>query len=110
MGAQIDWKELERLGCMACEGTCAPYFRFSVGAVILAESGETFTGGNSENISFGFTIWAAAFPAIIAGYRQFAGIAVAAGREKPMAPCRACRQVLAEFYSSLSCYAARREG
>jgi cytidine deaminase len=81
-----------------------------VGVAILAESGETFTGGNAENISFGFTLWAAAFAAIIAGYRQFAGIAVAACTEKPMAPCRAWHQVLAEFHSSLPSYAARREG
>jgi cytidine deaminase len=70
-----------------------PYSRLWAGVAILAESGETFTGGNAENISFGFTIWAAAFAAIIAGYRQFAGIAV-----------------VAEFHSSLPSYAARREG
>jgi cytidine deaminase len=40
------------------ENACAPYRRFAVGAVLLTESGEIFTGCNIENVSPGLTICA----------------------------------------------------
>jgi cytidine deaminase len=113
MGSQIDWAEIVKRAWVARERAYAPYSRFLVGAAILAESGEIFTGCNVENISFGLTICAeraAVFAAINAGYRHFAGIAVAAETKESVAPCGACRQVLAEFDSELLVCAARREG
>lgn len=76
----------------------APYSKFAVGAALLTESGETFTGCNVENASFGLTICAeraAVFAAVAAGQRHFQLLAVAASGGA--APCGACRQVLAEF-------------
>jgi cytidine deaminase len=84
-----------------------------VGAALQAKSGEIFTGCNVENTSFGLTICAeraAVFTAINAGYHHFAAIAVAATTEEPLAPCGACRQVLAEFHPELPVCAARRDG
>jgi len=113
MGSQIDWAEIIKRAWMARESAYAPYSRFLVGAALLAESGEIFTGCNVENISFGLSICAeraAVFAAINAGYRHFAGIAVAAETKEPVTPCGACRQVLAEFHSELPVCAAQRDG
>ena len=113
MGSQIDWAALVKCAWVARESAYAPYSRFLVGAALQAKSGEIFTGCNVENTSFGLTICAeraAVFTAINAGYRNFAAIAVAATTEEPLAPCGACRQVLAEFHPELKVCAARRDG
>ncbi|MFH1177556.1 MAG: cytidine deaminase [Acidobacteriota bacterium] len=80
----------------------APYSRFPVGAAVLAEDGRTFVGCNVENSSFGLTICAernAVAAAVVAGARPIA-VAVAGGQPE-LAPCGACRQVLAEFCADM---------
>ena len=50
--------------------TYAPYSKFKVGAVVLTQSGKTFTGCNVENSSYGLTCCAernAIFNAVGAG-------------------------------------------
>jgi cytidine deaminase len=76
----------------------APYSRFQVGAAVLAESAEIFTGCNVENASYGLTICAeraAVCAAVSAGHKKIVAIAVATSGGH--APCGACRQVLSEF-------------
>lgn len=56
-----------------------------------------------ENSSYGLTICAervAVSAMITAGERKPLAIAVVTDMEKPIPPCGACRQVLAEFNSS----------
>ena len=82
----------------------APYSRFHVGAVLVGEDGQIFTGCNVENISYGLTICAernAVFAAVAAGCRNFEKIVITADTEVPASPCGACRQVLAEFNPDL---------
>lgn len=77
----------------------SPYSRFSVGAALLCEDGDIFTGVNVENVSFGLTVCAertAFFKAISEGKRKFIAIAIAGG-DSFLPPCGACRQVMAEF-------------
>jgi cytidine deaminase len=87
---------------LAAENAYAPYSDFPVGAALLSESGEVICGVNVENISFGLTLCAertALVNAISDGQRNFKAIAVWASRRPngSVAPCGACRQVMAEF-------------
>lgn len=82
----------------------APYSKFAVGAAILAESGQSALGCNIENVSYGLTICAervAVGVAVQAGITDLVAIAIVSDSERPVMPCGACRQVLAEFNSSL---------
>jgi cytidine deaminase len=81
----------------------APYSKFLVGAAILTELGETFTGCNVENASYGLTMCAertAIFSAVAhsgADNVRIRGIAVTTAQEVACSPCGACRQVIYEF-------------
>ena len=113
MGEQVDWKALEKRAWAARERAYAPYSKFSVGAALLADSGEIFAGANVENVSFGLTICAervAVSTAVAAGCRQFCAIAVVADTEMPVIPCGACRQFLAEFSPALAVLCVGRGG
>jgi len=82
----------------ARENAYAPYSHFKVGAAVLCDNGDIFTGANVENASYGLTICAeraAIFAAIAAGCHKIVAIAIAA--DVIAYPCGACRQVLAEF-------------
>jgi cytidine deaminase len=80
----------------------APYSKFQVGAALITEDGEVFTGCNVENASYGLTNCAertAIFTAInTSGTKiRIRAIAVANSANMACAPCGACRQVIAEF-------------
>ncbi len=80
----------------------APYSNFRVGAAVLTEKGNIFSGGNVENASYGLTICAeraAIFAAVAAegADMKIRGLAVFTESGAPCAPCGACRQVIWEF-------------
>jgi len=84
----------------AREHAYVPYSRFPVGAALLTDDGAVFRGCNVENASYGLTNCAertALFKAISEGKRRFVTLAVIADTSGPVAPCGACRQVLAEL-------------
>ncbi len=77
-----------------------PYSKFAVGAAVLGSSGTIYGGCNVENASYSVTNCAertAIFHAISAGENDILAIAVVAEGVKPVTPCGACRQVIAEF-------------
>lgn len=93
-------KELLAAALAARENAYAPYSKFKVGAAVETADGHIFTGCNVENASYGLTCCAernAVFAAISSGARSFKALCVVADTEEPVAPCGACRQVLAEF-------------
>ena len=95
--------ELLAAATLAYEHAHAPYSNFRVGAAILLETGEVFSGCNVENASYGLTNCAertAIFSAVAArGSKQvrIRAVAVANDRGVACSPCGACRQVISEF-------------
>lgn len=79
----------------------APYSHFPVGAALLADTGEVFTGCNVENASYSLTTCAervAIGKAVSEGVNAFRAIAVVGPADTaPCPPCGSCRQVLHEF-------------
>ncbi|HEM4129315.1 TPA: cytidine deaminase [Streptococcus suis] len=78
-----------------------PYSHFPVSAVLVAKDDQIFTGVNIENASFGLTNCAertAIFKAVSEGVLDFSEIVIYGETEKPISPCGACRQVMAEFF------------
>jgi cytidine deaminase len=81
----------------------APYSNFHVGAAVLTDQGEIFSGCNVENASYGLTNCAER-SAIFTAVQNTRGaklvihaVAVVNGNEVPCSPCGACRQVISEF-------------
>ena len=95
-------EELITAAYAALENAYAPYSHFRVGACVLAKDGRIFCGANVENASYGLCCCAernALFAAIAAGVRpkDIHALAVVSERERPPAPCGACRQVMSEL-------------
>jgi cytidine deaminase len=79
-----------------------PYSRFRVGAAVLTDRGEIFSGCNVENASYGLTICAernAIFQAVVRSQAPVVirAVVVFTPTDLPTAPCGACRQVINEF-------------
>jgi cytidine deaminase len=78
----------------------SPYSKFPVSAVVRTASGKYYYGVNVENASYGLTVCAervAVFKAVSEGERVITDVLVYAPTRKPVSPCGACRQVIAEF-------------
>ncbi len=94
--------ELIQRAVEARENAYCPYSGYAVGAAVLTEKGEIFTGCNVENASYGLTNCGertAIFSAVSRGARKIKAIAIS-GSGTPPYPCGACRQVMAEFAES----------
>ncbi len=96
---------LIELALQATDRSYSPYSQKKVGAAIRIDSGETYTGSNVENASFGATICAerSAIVRAISTHGpnlRIKEIAVATPSELPWAPCGMCLQVIAEFSTS----------
>lgn len=85
------------------ENSYSPYSHFKVGAAVLTEDGQIFSGTNIENSSYGLTVCAernALFAAVGAGHRHFKALALVTQKVQGLSfnsPCGACRQVMSDF-------------
>ena len=106
-GEGLNADMISRLIDRAIEGMSyayTPYPGFRVGAALLTESGEIYTGCNIENAAYTPTNCAertAFFKAVSEGERHFAAICIVGGKDGKLAdytsPCGVCRQVMMEF-------------
>ncbi len=99
----MDLNELMEVARSARDNAYVPYSQFAVGAALLAEDGQVYTGCNVENASFGLTNCAertAIYHMVVNGAKKIVAMAVIASGSRPVSPCGACRQVMAEFGES----------
>jgi len=93
-------EQLVQEATKAKEKAYVPYSHFPVGAALLTNDGKIFHGCNIENAAYSVVNCAertAIFKAVSEGNRDFAMLAVIADTERPVPPCGACRQVIAEL-------------
>lgn len=101
----MDIKRLIEEALKARTFSYTPYSRFRVGAALLSDDGQIFTGCNIENAGYTPSNCAertAFFKAVSQGIREFQAIAIVGGSEDASeldycAPCGVCRQVMMEF-------------
>jgi len=94
------WDLLATEALRARKNAYAPYSRFKVGAALLTEEGDLFSGCNVENAAYGLCLCAernAMTSAVAAGKRDFIAMAVATNASPPAPPCGQCLQFMAEF-------------
>ena len=106
-GEGLNADMISRLIDRAIEGMSyayTPYSGFRVGAALLTERGQIYTGCNIENAAYTPTNCAertAFFKAVSEGERHFAAICIVGGKDGKLAdytsPCGVCRQVMMEF-------------
>ncbi len=88
----------------------SPYSGFRVGAALLTDKDEIYTGCNIENAAYSPGNCAertAVFKAVSEGKTSFKAIAIIAGKDEITdytSPCGMCRQVLREFVNPKEFY------
>lgn len=104
MSNPVSDRELIEVAMKAREMAYTPYSHFRVGAALLTKEGKVYPGCNIENAGYTPSNCAertAFFKAVSEGAREFAAIAIVAGKEDGelirTAPCGVCRQVMMEF-------------
>lgn len=93
-------KQLIEYAKEAREKAYVPYSNYPVGAALLTKSGKVFTGFNIENAAYSLCNCAertALFKAFSEDEKEYTTLAVVADGKRPVPPCGACRQVLAEL-------------
>ena len=84
----------------AMEFSHSPYSQFPVGAAVLSEAGNIYSGCNIENASFpegNCAETTAISHMVMAGEHRILEIAVVAAKKSMITPCGGCRQRIAEF-------------
>ena len=97
----INNEELIKMAFKAQKIAYVPYSNFHVGAALITEDDNVYTGCNIEIASYSPTICAertAIFKAVSEGHRKIKKIAIV-GDANPTFPCGVCRQVIREFGS-----------
>ncbi|HEX6287217.1 MAG TPA: cytidine deaminase [Acidimicrobiia bacterium] len=99
----MDTTDLVDAARAAALGSYSPYSKFRVGAVVVGEGDEVFTGANVENAAYPASSCAEATAisaAVAHGVRKIDTVAVAcidADDVDGAYPCGRCRQIMSEF-------------
>ncbi len=99
-GDEMEREMLINEAKIAREMAYVPYSKFKVGAALLSKCGTVFRGCNIENAAYSMCNCAertAIFKAYSEGKKEYAALAVIADTDRPVSPCGACRQVIAEL-------------
>jgi cytidine deaminase len=103
-GSALDVEQAMSMAESAAGKAYAPYSGFRVGATVVTESGEAYSGCNVENASYGLATCAErnAVAAMVlagegSGMSRISYVAVTSPGASTAFPCGACRQVLHEF-------------
>jgi cytidine deaminase len=91
----------------------AIYSNFKVGALLIDNDGQLFTGFNIESSSYGLTICAervVLFKALSEGARDFKRLYILANKNDFCPPCGACRQILFEYAPDLEVILLKESG
>ena len=100
---KLSFEEKYELAYKAYCNAYTPYSKFNVGAVLVLKNGQTISGSNVENASYGLTNCAersALFAAYSKGLRRddILELVILANPVKGItSPCGACRQVITEL-------------
>jgi cytidine deaminase len=98
--SEEELKNLIEIASKARENAHAPFSNFKVGAAVVTENGEIYSGCNVESASYGLTVCAervAIWKAVSEGHCKFSGIVVVADTKELTPPCGTCRQIIWEF-------------
>ena len=94
-------EELLNIAKEVSKNSYSPYSKFPVGACVLYENGNTYSGCNIENSSYGLSLCAErnAISTVIASGEtsNILKIAIYSPKSSKCYPCGACRQWLQEF-------------
>jgi len=97
---QVTSTQLLQLARDVAKNAYAPYSKFNVGAALVTDKGDFFTGCNVENASYGITLCAernAIANMVAHGQTKIVAIAIHAQKTTDCYPCGACRQWIYEF-------------
>ncbi len=107
----MDKKELIKKALEAQKMAYVPYSNFHVGAALITEDDEIFTGCNIEISSYSPTLCAertAIFKAVSEGHKKVKAIAIVGDTDFTY-PCGVCRQVIREFGKDATIIIAKSE-
>ena len=97
----MEYSKLIKEALKAKDNAYTPYSKYKVGAAIVTNNGNVYTGCNVENASYPNGICAekvALSKAISCGdNKAFEAIAIVADGDNYPTPCGSCRQFLSEF-------------
>jgi len=109
----MNYNDLIKKAIDARKNAYAPYSKFKVGAAVITQKGNVYTGCNVENASYGATICAervALCNAVSSGDCNIKAIAIVYDEEKFASPCGICRQFIYEFGSEIEVILAKMNG
>jgi cytidine deaminase len=94
--------DLKKMALDALAFSYSPYSQKRIGAAVLLANGQSYSGTNIENASYGGTVCAERV-AIWKAYSEnlathkLTEVVVSSEADSPWPPCGFCRQVMAEF-------------